>query len=155
MSKLIGDNYYFPIDGHFVSQKQVRINEILKDYDPNLELQWIPPNDRHEGDKAFRVIHRPLGKPAYLVCTADECDERLLAEVFHSDSRNRSGDFLSWLDDYNSAIKIYNAKVAEEKRQEAHEFAAAVIRNNKSYYRHGGIDFERPGHLQSRKTIIW
>lgn len=141
--KILNGNFYFPIDGHFVSQKQVRIHQILQDYDPTLELQWIPPNERSEKDAAFRVICRPMAKPPYLICVADEADERLLAKVFEADQKNSSNK-LSYIDNYNNARQLLIEKEAMEKRQEDHELAASILRSNKSSYRHGGIDFERP-----------
>ena len=137
-------NFYFPVNGHFVSEKQVRINEILTDYDPNLQLQWIPPNERNHENKPFRVVHFPPGKPAYLVCTADEADERLLAQVFEADQKN-SPQKLSYIENYNRALELTRAKEAEEARAEDHDLAASIIRSNRSSYRHGGIDFERAG----------
>lgn len=154
---------YFPSnDGkHWISEKQRRINEILQDYDPNLQLQWIPPDQRSETDMAFRVVHYPPGKAPYLVCVAAEADERLLASVFKADQRNHGSDLLSWMDNYNRALEIYNAKKNEEMRYEAHEVAAAAFASNKSSYKVRSfktgelIDVERPGHSQSRATHIW
>lgn len=137
-------NFYFPIDGHFVSEKQVRINEVLRDYDPNLQLQWIPPDKRSHEDKAFRVVHFPDGQAPYLVCTADEADERLLAQVFEADQRN-SPNKLSYIDNFNNALELMRAKEDQDRRQEDHELAAAVLRNRKSKFMHGGVDFERAG----------
>lgn len=147
-------NFYFPIDGHFVSQKQVRINEILQDYDPNLQLQWIPPDKRSHEDKAFRVVHFPPGRAPYLVCTADEADERLLARVFEADQVN-SPNKLSFMENYNNAVELTRAKEAEEARQEDHELAAAILRNRKSRFMHGGVDFERAGRHESRSSQVW
>lgn len=158
-SRIFNGNFYFPIDGHFVSQKQIRINEILQDYDPNLQLQWIPPNERREGDIAFRVVHFPPGKSPYLICTAEEADERLLAKVFEADQRN-SPNKLSYIENYNNALELVRAKEAREEREEDHEIAAAAIRNTKSYYhiknKEGElVDLERPGRRYARKTYIW
>jgi hypothetical protein len=156
--RVINGNFYFPVDGHFVSQKQVRVNEILQDYDPSLQLQWIPPNKRSEKELAFRVVCFPPNRPPYSICFADEADERLLAKVFEADQRN-SPNKLSFIENYNRALELTRAKEDEEKRQEAHEMAAAVIRNNKSSYkvRINGevIDLERPRRSHSGKTYIW
>lgn len=152
---------YFPAaDGTFISEKQRRINEIIKDYDPTLELQWIRPGQRNDKDDPFRVICRPANGHPYLVCTAQEADERLLATVFRADAKRQGKNLLSWLDDYNRAQGIYNAKVNHENLQEAHEMARSVIRNDKSSYRiydHRGelIDLERAGRRHSGKTYIW
>jgi hypothetical protein len=155
LSKLLANGYYYlPENGHFISEKQRRINEILKDYDRNLELQWIPPSDRSASDVAFRVVHRPPGRPAYVVLTASEADERLLARVFEYDQQKAAqrlggnGNLLSFIDNYNAAVQLSKAKELEDKQQEAHEIAAAAIRNNKSHFYHkvNGrvIDFESP-----------
>lgn len=158
-SKLFNGNFYFPVDGHFVSVKQMRVNEILQDYDPNLQLQWIPPDQRSENDLAFRVVCFPDGKPPYAVCFAEEADERLLARVFEADQRN-SPNKLTFLENYNRAKELMRAKEEMERMQEAHEMAAAVIRNNKSSYKIRNsrgelVDLERPGRSDPGKTYIW
>lgn len=143
-SKLFNGDFYFPdSDGHFVSEKQRRIAEILRDYDPSLELQWIPPDQRSESDAAFRVVHRAPGRAPYLVLTASELDERLLARVFAADQQRASQPVLSFIENYNNALEMSRAKEAMEKRQEDHELAAAILRNRKSHFRHGGVDYER------------
>jgi hypothetical protein len=153
LSKLLANgHYYLPEGGHFVSEKQRRINEILRDYNPTLELQWIPPSDRSDHDVAFRVVHRPPGRPPYVVLTASECNEALLARVFEADqqtaARRHGGNknLLSFIDNYNAALQLSRAKEAEERRAEDHAIAAAAIRNNKSHFRHrvNGrvVDFE-------------
>lgn len=153
-SKLFNGNFYFPVDGHFISQKQIRIHEILKDYDPSLQLQWIPPDKRSEQDIAFRVVCFPLGRPPYLVCTAEDADERLLVKVFEADQQG-SPNKPNYIENYNNALELMRAKEREEQRQEDHELAMAIIRNKKSSYRHGGVDFERPGGRYPSKAHIW
>lgn len=155
LSKLMADgHYYLPQDGHFISEKQRRINEILQEYDPTLELQWIPPVDRSAADLAFRVVHRAPGRPPYVVLTASDLDERLLARVFQYDqqraarTRPGGGDLLSFIDNYNAAIELSKAKEAEDKNREAAAIAAAAIRNDKSHFYANvngrRVDFERP-----------
>jgi hypothetical protein len=152
---------YFPAsDGSFISEKQRRINEIIQEYDASLELQWIPPGKRNDENHPFRVICRPANGHPYLVCTGLEADERLLTTIFRADAKRRNKNLLNWLDDYNSAKSIYNAKVNHERRQEQHEMAQALIRNTKSSYkiydqRGDLIDLERPGRSRSSKTYIW
>jgi hypothetical protein len=153
-NRVINGNFYFPVDGHFVSQKQIRINEILQDYDSTLQLQYIPADKRSSQDLAFRVVCFPPGRSPYLVCTSEEADERLLAKVFEADQAN-SLNKLSYIDNYNNALELTRAKEAEESRMEAHSMAQSVIRNTKSSYRHGGLDFERPGRNYKSKTYIW
>ena len=155
MTKVLNGNFYFPVDGHFVSQNQVRINEILNDYDPTLQLQWIPPDDRAANDAAFRVVCFPPGKPPYLVCVADEADERLLARVFEADQQS-SPNKLNYIDNYNNALELTRAKEMEEQRREDHEMAASIIRSPKSSYRHGGQTIDVPQNSRTRpNTFIY
>jgi hypothetical protein len=151
-----GGNIYFPNEhGQFVSEKQRRISEILQEYDHRLEIQWIPPGDRREDTNIFRVVARYPNQPAYVVCFAEDCDERLLARVIQADQSRHSTDVLTYIDAHNAAVTALREKERQEKLQEAHEFAYAVMQNNKSSYKHRGVDFERPGYSNSGKTYIW
>jgi hypothetical protein len=143
--KLLDDgNIYFPTkEGYFVSENQRRIAEILNDYDPNLELQWIPPNERGVSQKAFRVVDTNPNGPSYAVCFADECDERLLAQIFHSDQKRNGNNALTYLDNHNAAVELMNKKKEMEQRSEDHALVYSVLRSPKIHYRHNGIDFGR------------
>lgn len=150
LSKLTDSgDFYFPVDGHFVSEKQVRVNQILQDYDASLQLQWIPPDRRSAEDLAFRVVCSPPGRTPYLVCTATEADERLLARVFEADQQGKPNK-LNYIENYNNARELMIAKQDQEARQEDHELAVSILRNNKSHYFHGGVDYERAGRRNSR-----
>jgi hypothetical protein len=136
---------YFPDqNGHFVSENQRRIAEVLQDYDPNLELQWIPPVNRGPQDYAFRIVCRNNRGSDYVVCFANECDERLLAKVFHSDQQRFNNNTLNYLDAHNAAIEAINLKRAMEEREEAHNLAYSAWTSSKIHYKHNGIDFGKP-----------
>lgn len=143
--KLLDDgSIYFPTsDGTFVSEKQRRVAEILKDYYEHLELQWIPPGERGPQDYAFRVVDRTPGKRPYVVCFGQECDERLLSNVFRAD-QSRGGKTLDILDAHNAAVEALRLKQAMEEREEWHALAYSILRSTKIHYRHGGIDFGKP-----------
>lgn len=154
---------YFPSnDGrHFISERHRRIAEILADYDPKLQLQWIEPGRRNEKDEPFRVVCFPENGHPYLVCTAMEPDERLLATIFKADQAKNGNNTLSWLDNYNGAVKLYNEKRNREIRDEAHEIALSALRSDRSSYKVRSfrtgelIDLERPGRSNSNPTHIW
>lgn len=135
------DDYLFiPTgDGQFISEKQRRISEIIHDYDPNLELQWIPVGQRSAQDYAFRVVDNTPGRPAYVVTLAHECDERLLSKVIHSDNHN--GNVLNILDQHNAAVELYEAKKNKEERMDMHEFMHAALRSRKINWMHKGFNF--------------
>ena len=142
--KLMDDgSIYFPAsDGSFVSEKQRRVAEILKDYYQYLELQWIPPGERGPQDYAFRVLDRTPGRKPYVVSFAEEADERLLAKVFSADQAK--GNALNYIDAHNAAIEALKLKQKMEERQEWHDIAYSVLRSKKIHYKHRGIDFGKP-----------
>ena len=141
--KLLDDGrIYLPNEnGNFVSENQRRVAEIIHDYDPNLQLQWIPPGDRGPQEFTFRVVDTNPNNPNYVVCFAHECDERLLAQIFQSDQRRNGNDVLTYLDNHNAAVELINAKKSEEQRMMDHELTYSILRSTKIHYRHNGIDF--------------
>lgn len=144
---------YLPTEnGQWVSQTQRRVAEILHDYDPNLQLQWIPPDQRSVRDLAFRVVDVSPGRPPYVVCVASEADERLLARVFGADQTK--GNTLNYLDKHNAAVEALRMKEAMEKNEEATRIAYAILHSKKFHYRHNGVDFERARGSHSRTTHI-
>jgi hypothetical protein len=138
--KIDFDRVYLPTeDGHFVSENQRRVAEILRDYDHNLQLQWIPPVERGPDEYAFRVVDVTPGHAPYVVTFAHECDERLLGKVLHADGKH--GNVLNILDAHNGALELLAAKKRQEAQMEMHEMAASIIRSPKDTYKHNGIDF--------------
>lgn len=132
--------------GYFVDENQARIAEIIKDYDPELELAWIPPDKRQPGDQPFAVIHRPMGKPEYVAFYADSCDERILERIFTGDVRNHGGTILDRVDAKNAAVKAVQMKKQIDELDEAADEAAHVLKSPLSKYRSNGVDYfdDRP-----------
>lgn len=132
---------YVPTEGgYFVSEKHARIAEIIHDYDPTLELAWVPPERREPGDKPFAVVHSPMDSAPYVVCYADDCDERLLARVFSMDSAKH--DIWSEMEAQNQAVEALKLKKQMEEMEESHEIAASILRSPKSVYKHNGVRYE-------------
>jgi hypothetical protein len=138
-------NVYVPNeDGHFVSENQRRVAAALADYDPNLQLQWIPPGQRDQiQDNAFRVVDVSPGRSPYVVCFSNECDERLLARVFAAD--NTKGSIGSYLDAHNAAIEAVKLQKRKDSNEEANRMAFSILRSRKEHYKHNGFDFGRRG----------
>lgn len=126
-------------DGHFVSEKQRRIAEILQDSYPNLQLQWIPTDKRSAQDYPFRVVDASPGKQPYVVCFAHECDERLLARIIQADTTRN--DVQNALDAHNAALEALRLRERNDRNMEAHELAFSILRSKKIHYKHGGLDF--------------
>lgn len=131
---------YVPAEGgYMVSERHARIAEILQDYDPALELAWIPPDKREPGDKPFAVVHRPGNQPPYVVFYSDDPDESLLTRIFDNDNSRK--DVLSVMEARNAAQKAMDMKIQMEKAEERMDLVSHIW-NGKHYYRHGGVLYQ-------------
>lgn len=125
--------------GHALSAQHTRIAEIIQDYNPELELAWIPPNDRSAFDaKPFAIIHNQPGGQRYVVGTFSEAemDHRIIAYLFNHDARQR--DVFSDMERENTAKELLRLKEVSDEIEEKREMGRAMIRTRKSTWRHGG-----------------
>jgi len=79
-------------DGILVSDKWLRLSEILQDIDPYLELRWIPPKARNsEESKPYAVCHCPPIGRAYVIMFAGDDDNPidLLARLWEGNAKNQ------------------------------------------------------------------
>lgn len=131
---------HVPLKDEPITEKHRRVDELLKAYDPYLELHFIPPGSRGPLDtKPWAVIHRVPGRPAYTVGFFDDADERLLARIISID--NAQGNVLNRVNAYNVAVEALQMKEQQEARMEAGLIAASVLRSPKIHYKHDGVDF--------------
>lgn len=123
-----------------ITEKHRRVDELLRGYDPYLELMFIPPGSRGVLDtKPWAVVHRLPGAEPYYVGFFDDADERLLAAVIRADNLKKS--VLSEMDALNLAQDALKRKEEQEAMEEAHAFAASVLRSRKYNYKHNGVNF--------------
>ena len=128
-------------DGSFVSAKAVRLVEIVRDYDPGLDVEWIPREHRIEGDDAIRIIDtRGHGFARMVMSFRDEEEftaqdgTLTLQRLFLADGRK--GDVMSRLDAQNAAAKIVAAKKALEEREEGRDLLEHALRTPLNRYRY-------------------
>lgn len=123
-------------DGEALPAKYSRIAEIIQDFDPNLELAWIPPGQRTAFDKEpFAIFHN---NPRYLVGTFSEAqmDHRIIAHLFQINNAN--GNVLDKLEAEEAAKRALRYKELIEEYEEKQDFAKSLIQSKKHYYRHNG-----------------
>jgi hypothetical protein len=128
-------------DGRWVSESHERIARIIKDYDPTLSLAYIPPDKREPGDVPFAVIHEPMGKPAYIVFTAETCDERILERLWAADTV-KQGDILTNLDAHNAAVEAVKLKKKMDEQENRLDFVESVIKSPLNTYKHNGVKYQ-------------
>lgn len=133
-------------DGYFVSEDQQRIAEIVQDYEPTLELVWIPPDRRGNDDKPFAVVCHPTnGQPSYFVLFADQCDERILSRLWAAD--NKHHNVLTELEVNEAAHKALELKRKEDELELRQDLMRSAIQSPLNTYR-----YENP--ITGEKKVI-
>lgn len=121
-------------EGQFVSQKWMFLAELLQDYNPNLELRWIPPELRQAEDReqSYMVAHKDRQGKYYTVLYASESDqpEEIMTRIMHSDMKH--GDVLDRMEIRNNVRKLFELRKREEELAEQEEFAAWLVKTNKT-----------------------
>lgn len=127
-------------DGHFVSEKIVHIAEIIQDYNPNLQLVWIPPENRKPGEDVpeFAVMDTSPGREPYIVfhIKENEMDERVIARLFQGD--NTKHDVLAEIEAEERARQVVELKARIEAAEERQDFIKTVVGSGKHSFRHNG-----------------
>lgn len=131
------DNRHEYVDGHFVSQRISQVVQAIKEYANDVEVQWIPPGDRAEGDSAFRLVHCPEGREPYVIFhvkTEEEFDARVLKQLIMGDQRLGEAS-ISEIEASELAAKRVAHQRFLDQMQEANELASSVFRSNKDTYK--------------------
>ena len=132
--------------GYALSQEHQRIAEIIKDYEPTLELAWIPPDKRGDLEDfayPFAIIHRPPNLRPYIVrkLQEHEVDHRLLAWLWSSDRARNGLDLGEQLQNEATARQILQLKERADEMAEKHDIAASILGSPLNTYRHDGVTY--------------
>jgi hypothetical protein len=122
-----------------LSQDHERVAQLLKDYNPELELQYIPENERSAFDaKPFRVVHNSPKFGVYVIgnFAVDEVNEKLVSFVFKHDAKNR--DVLSDLEAEEAAREALRLRKILDEHEERQDFGKSLIQSPLHTYRHAG-----------------
>lgn len=118
----------------FVSQKWMFLAEMLQDYNPSLELRWIPTEKREaeDRDKPYVVVSKDKQGKSYIVLYASELDqpEEVMTRVIHSDMKH--GNVLERMEVRNNVQKLFEMRAKEEELAEQEEFAAWLVETKKT-----------------------
>lgn len=127
--------------GCFISSKMEKLAEIIKDFDPYLELKWIPPNVRSSTDTmpyAVMASH-PASAPYVLLRFGEtENPEEVLARIFLGD--NTRGNVLSRIDAQNAAKEAFRLKEKMEVMYDMHDKFHFLATSRSNHYVNWGKD---------------
>lgn len=133
------------VGDHFVNARVERIVQAIKDYEPMIDVDYLPVGARETAEKggkivilpAFKIVYRPIGQPEFVlfhVKDEESFDERVLMRIIQNDNRNGQQ---TW-NEFQALEKAQQmvAKVAQQDAmEEMHEMARAIIRTPLNTYR--------------------
>ena len=120
------------VDGHLVSAKAQRIVQAIKDYEPELEVKWVPPAARTEGQAAYAIVHNAPGNGSYVlfyVQNDEDFDERVLARIIANDQRNGKAN-LSDYEAWETTRQLVAKQEYLDKMEEAKDIARFVAKTH-------------------------
>lgn len=136
-----------PESGYLLSEKHIRIAQLIKEYDPNLELMWIPPEDRSSNEPqldTFCIAYRSHTGDINVVrrLVESEVDERLIAWLWQNDmARQNPKDIIARLDAEVEQEKRDREKRHAEIREEARDKANTILRSPLHTFKHKGVTY--------------
>jgi hypothetical protein len=119
------------VEGVAVERDALRIAERIREYDPNLTLQYLEEAARLD-EPPFRVIEHCKDGVDRVAFTAWQLDERLLARVYHGDSARHDIDRI--LTERNRKAKDRQNQRFRDSLEEANDITQHVIKSPRVRY---------------------
>lgn len=149
---------YIPTDdGQWVSEKFERLAAVIKDYDPYLELCWVPPDKRTREDKEpYAVVYndpeRPGKRDLVFYATDFDTPEDILTKLWNGDAKN--GNVMTRMDARNDAIEALRLKQIDDDMGEASSQAEFLHRSPLNYLKWGKDAEGRPIKMDDQRRRI-
>lgn len=165
---LVVDAPFFSTEhGEFLSSKAARLQEVLRDYNPYLELVFIPSSKRDDTDtKPFAIRDNSpwrlgAGGQGHIIRHIEERElerpQEILAWLFEGDLSKRGiEEIVARHQAREAAEKLFNLKRDQDIAAERQELAAAILsggRDHKHEFRHNGKIFTERGARDVSSTI--
>jgi hypothetical protein len=117
----------------YVDQKWSYLAEMIQDYNPGLELRWIPPDKRSPQDrsKPYIVVHTGKDNKEYIVLYASDLDtpEEIMTRLINSDMKH--GNVQTRMDTRNTVNKLFELRAQEEQLAQQEDLALWLTETKK------------------------
>ncbi len=112
-------------DGHWINEDFERVARLVQDYDPNLEVHWIPYGERTRDNKepyrVFDTVHQTT--VFYFKETDGPVD--IITRLFNGD--NKHGDVLARIEKMEAAHQALLMQEQADRLEEAEDMAKFLI----------------------------
>lgn len=144
-------------DGSWINSNIARIVEIINDYDPELEVRWIPRDKRSPEDDVFQIVDKRINKVAFSVKDEKSFNITVLDRIFQADMSKTFGrplTRLEQLDTHNNAVKLLDQKRRIDEAEEKRDLVAHIVGSPLNAYSHNGYRFDLHPSNQPKKEIF-
>ncbi len=119
--------------GQFVEQDVLNIVEKIREYDPNLCVQYLDPDVYSSlTDAPYRIMELCPDGNLRLVFSVWQLDERVLEKLYASDTFRHN--ILAELDKSNAKVKEAEQRRYREEMEEGMDIAKHVLKSPKNSY---------------------
>ncbi len=128
------------VDGRMVSERVQRICLAIKDYEPNIEIKWLPPEARRDKATdtvlpAYEIVYHENGQKITLMYVKDDkdFDERILWRIIVNDQRNGKqnwNEFSAW----EESQKLIKKQEYLDELEQAQDIAEHVLKSHLNKY---------------------
>ena len=126
------------IDGQFVSSEVHRVVQAIKDYEPAIDVQWLPVGAREPGQPAFKVTYAPVGEEPFIlfyVKDESEFDMRVLQRIIANDQRRTGKVEYTEYEAWEMAQQAIAKQKAHEEMEAQADVIAHVLQSRKNTYK--------------------
>lgn len=123
-------------DGQWVSADFERLARNIQDYDPALELRWIPPANRTREDKKPYVVVDTRTNTAVMHASELDTPEDILTSLYLADDKN--GSVLDRIEAHNLAVRNLRLQEWIDQREELMEQAKFLLFTPLHYVKFNG-----------------
>lgn len=128
-----GTGDFLVVDGNIVERDALRVVEAIKDYDPDLEVLCLDPNQAGINEAPFVICERRKTDGALVrIMEAWSLDDRVLERIRLSDTARQN--VLDDLVKKEEQRRLDLAKKAEEDSAENKDLVEHIVKNKKTSY---------------------
>lgn len=124
-------------DGRLVSQRVAQVIDAIREYSPEIDVKWLPPEARQPNQAAFQIWHNPPGQAPYCfmhVKTEDEMNASVLQRIIAGDQRNGEIKY-SELEAAEMAAKRVAFQKWQDERDEAIDLMQHILKTPLNTYK--------------------